>query len=179
MRQLQKIWRKFGVVLYNTALTHVPSHHVRLNALRLWGARIGRGCSILRGTTVLAIENLVIGDECSIGFRCVLDARGGLTFGSRVVVASDTHFIAGYHDIHRAGFLPVVVPTVVEDYVWLAARATVECGVTLGRGSVVGTCALVRHDVPPMKVVAGVPAREIGERPDLLDYSPVFRPWFF
>ncbi len=36
---------------------------------------------------------------------------------------------------------------------------------TLGRGSVVCAGAVVTRDVPPLAIVAGVPARTIGERP--------------
>jgi len=38
-------------------------------------------------------------------------------------------------------------------------------GVTVGRGSIVGAGAVVTRDVEPYSVVAGVPARKIGERP--------------
>lgn len=179
MARLTRIWRHAGGAFYNLFVTYIPFHRVRLTVLRIWGAEVGRGVSILRGTTVLAIENLTIGDECSVGFRCLLDARGGLTIGNRVVIASDTHFIGGYHDLNRPGFLPVLKPIFVEDYTWLAARVTVECGVTIGRGAVVGACSLVRHDVPAMAIVVGIPAKVVGERPDHLGYSPVFRPWFY
>jgi acetyltransferase-like isoleucine patch superfamily enzyme len=39
-------------------------------------------------------------------------------------------------------------------------------GVTVGRGSQVGAGAVVTRDVEPYAIVAGVPARTIGERPE-------------
>lgn len=47
--------------------------------------------------------------------------------------------------------------TVGEDC-WVGARATILSGTTIGRGSIVGAGAVVREDVPPNSVVAGVPA---------------------
>jgi acetyltransferase-like isoleucine patch superfamily enzyme len=52
---------------------------------------------------------------------------------------------------------------VIEDAVWITAKATILPGVHIGRGSVVGTSAVVVHDVPPFTVVAGIPARPVRE----------------
>ncbi|MEO6472289.1 MAG: acyltransferase [Aeromicrobium sp.] len=177
MSRFGRAWRLFGVVFFNSIGTYIPFHTVRIGLLRIWGAKIGKDCSILRGSTVLDPDKLIIGDECSIGFRCLLDARGGLTIGNRVVVASDTQFIAGEHLVNTSDFRYVLKPILVEDYVWLASRVTVLCGVTIGYGAVAAACALVRKDVGSMEIVAGVPAKVVGKREAELDYSPVFRPW--
>jgi acetyltransferase-like isoleucine patch superfamily enzyme len=39
-------------------------------------------------------------------------------------------------------------------------------GVTIGDGSIVAAHSVVTKDVPPMKIVAGVPAHVIGDIPD-------------
>jgi putative colanic acid biosynthesis acetyltransferase WcaF len=179
MAKLRRIWRHLGVVSYNSVLTYFPSHTVRILGLRLWGAKVGKDCSLLRGTQVLGIEHLTIGDAVSIGFRCVLDARGGLTIGSNVVIASDTHLVSAFHDIHSPDFAAILRPIVIEDFVWLAVRVTVLCGVTIGRGAVASACSLVKDDVPAMDVVAGVPAVSVGTRRSTLDYRPVFRPLLY
>lgn len=179
MSRLGRAWQHLGEVLYNAVWTYVPSHNVRILALRMWGAKVGKDCSLLRGTTVLSIANLTIGDAVSIGFRCVLDARGGITIGSNAVLASDTHLVTGRHDIHSPDFRAILEPIAVEEHVWLAIRTTVLAGVTIGRGAVVSACSLVKDDVPAMDVVAGVPAVSIGTRRSTLDYRPVFRPLFY
>lgn len=45
----------------------------------------------------------------------------------------------------------------------IGSNATVICGVTIGEGAVVGAGAVVTQDVPDYTIVAGVPARVIGE----------------
>jgi acetyltransferase-like isoleucine patch superfamily enzyme len=55
-------------------------------------------------------------------------------------------------------------PIVIEDHVYIGARDTILPGVTLGRGCVVAPCSTVTRDVPPLAIVAGVPAREVGTR---------------
>lgn len=52
-------------------------------------------------------------------------------------------------------------PIVIEDKVWIGIGATVLPGVTIGYGSIIGANSVVTHDVPPMTVVGGNPARFI------------------
>lgn len=176
----RKIFNRIGLLGFNMLVTYIPSHTIRQGWLRLFGAKIGKHTSIFRGTTILDISNLTIGESCSIGFRCMLDARGGITIGDNVVLASDVHIIGGYHDHNDPTFPPIVGPTVIEDYVWVASRCTILSHLTIGRGAVVGGCSMVRGDVGPLEVVAGVPAKVRSMRdPNALQYKPKYRPLFY
>jgi maltose O-acetyltransferase len=73
----------------------------------------------------------------------------------------------------------VTAPITVEDHVWIASRSTVLDGVTVGRGAVVAAGSLVRGDVPPMTIVAGIPAKTLRERRSALNYVTTFRPRLF
>ena len=179
MTFLRKARNRISQLLYNTIVTYIPSHTIRQGFLRLMGARIGQRTSILRGTTVLDIEFLTIGDGVAIGFRCLLDSRAGLYIGNNVTIASDVHFIGGGHDINHPDFLPVPIPTVVQDYVWIASRAMVLPSL-IHRGAVVAAHAVVNKDVDELAIVGGVPAKVIGKRPaDSLGYTNNHRPLFY
>lgn len=52
-------------------------------------------------------------------------------------------------------------PVVIEDNVWIGEFAAVLKGVTVGRGSVVGSHSVVTKDVPPYSIVVGNPARVV------------------
>lgn len=112
---------------------------------------------------------LVIGDNTIINQHCLLDGRGGLVIGNNVNISSHVLLVAGKHDIQNgAEFAGFAEQIVVEDYTWLCTRATVLGGVTIGRGAVVAAGAVVTKSVEAHTVVAGVPAKKIGERnPDL------------
>ena len=58
-------------------------------------------------------------------------------------------------------------PIVIEDKVWIVINATVLPGVRIGYGSIVGANSVVAHDIPPMTVLGGNPAKfikKIGAR---------------
>ncbi|MGV0873016.1 acyltransferase [Mycolicibacterium sp. XJ879] len=176
----RKARNRIAQLLYNMFVTYIPSHTVRLGFLRLVGATIGEGSSIMRTTQVLDPEFLRVGRHSTIGQRCLLDARAGLWIGDNVTIASDVHIIGGGHDINHPDFLPVPVPTVIEDYVWIASRAMVLPS-HIRRGAVVAAQALVNQykEIGELEVVGGVPAKLIAKRnPDALQYSAYYRPLF-
>lgn len=179
---LQRFINTYLALFYSSVVTHIPFHFIRQGYLRLCGAYIGKDTSIGRGTTVWSIPWLVIGDRVSIGFRCLLDARAGIAIGDDVVIASDTHVIAGGHDVNHPNFVPSpnpVDPVVIDDHVWIASRAMILPSL-IGRGAVVAAHAVVNKEVPPFAIVGGVPAKVIGERSkDALQYSGKFKPPFF
>jgi acetyltransferase-like isoleucine patch superfamily enzyme len=170
---------RIGQQGYNIVITYVPSHFIRIGWLRLWGAAVGPGTSVMRACTVLDIRSLTLGSSVSIGSRCLLDARGGLTIGDATVIASDVHFIGAFHVIDSDDFESVEEPIVIGDHVWIASRATILCGVSIDRGAVIGACSLVRKDVAALEIVAGVPASRRGVRKSSLEYDPKYRPIFY
>ena len=143
--------RPYAALFYNSIVTHIPFHFIRLNYLRLFGATIGKGSALNRGTTVWSIPYIVIGENVAIGFRCLLDARAGIAIGNDVVIASDTQIIAGGHDVNHPNFVPAPNPpdpVVIDDYVWIASRAMIlPC--LIGRGAVVAAQSVVNKEVPP------------------------------
>ena len=169
-------WEQIGERVYNLVITRFPSHRVRLATLRLFGAKIGKRTSIMMGTRVLGIQQLTIGNYCSIGFRCLLDARGEIVIGDDVVLASDVQVISGQHVVDSDDFGQLDAPIYIDHHVWVASRSMVLLGVHIGAGAVVGACSMVREDVDSMAVVAGIPAVKRGVRKSALNYHPDYRP---
>ena len=69
----------------------------------------------------------------------------------------------GYADLDKTmsaqGYMNA--PISVEDDVWIGFQAVILPGITIGRGSIIGTSAVVTKDVPENVVAAGVPAKVI------------------
>jgi acetyltransferase-like isoleucine patch superfamily enzyme len=101
---------------------------------------------------------------------CSIVAAIGVEIGREVLIgAGATIMDTDFHVVHsaerrynRAGKLPGCAPIRIGDNVWIGAEAKVLKGVVIGDHSVVAAGSVVVESVPPMSIVAGVPARLIG-----------------
>ena len=59
----------------------------------------------------------------------------------------------------------------IDDRVWLGSNVIVLPGVHIGEGAVCCAGCVVTKDVLPYTVVAGIPAKKVGERPKVLKYE--------
>jgi acetyltransferase-like isoleucine patch superfamily enzyme len=121
-------------------------------------------------TTLEPHSFIDIGDDVGISGGC-LAAASGITIGNRVLLGADVRILD--NDIH-----PVAAegrryaaegvrsaPIHIGADVFIAASAIILKGVTIGEGSIVGAGSVVTSDVPPHAIVAGNPARVVGQVP--------------
>lgn len=111
-----------------------------------------------------------IGNHTGIS-GCTLAARTSIRLGNNVLVGSgamlvdnDAHPLSAMDRIGNTGKIKSR-PIIVEDNVFIGARAIVMKGVHIGEGAIVGAGAVVVKDVPPYTIVAGNPAMVIGQAP--------------
>ncbi len=106
---------------------------------RVW---IGNGTYINRNSTIIAEEEVHIGRDCKISWD---------------VIIMDS-------DLHAIGSQPLVnKPVHIGNDVWIGCRCIILKGVTIGDGAVLAAGAIVTKSVPAYAIVAGSPARQIGE----------------
>ena len=115
--------------------------------------------------------DVTIGDRCYINSGCVVYSGNGITFGRDVLVAANCVFAPTNHEfasrerpIREQGFRPSKGGIHIGDDVWIGAGSVVLDGAVIGRGAVIGALSLVRGEIEPYAIVAGIPARRIGAR---------------
>jgi acetyltransferase-like isoleucine patch superfamily enzyme len=171
----------FDVQMYlaNRILNHVPLHILRLVYYRrVLGFQIGPKSHIFMGAWFDCKRNFVLGRESVINQNCRLDNRGGLVIGNRVSISAEVCILTADHDMRAPDMASRQRSVIIEDYVFIGTRAMILPGVTLGRGCAVAAGAVVTRDVLPGQIVAGIPARPIGDRPNNLLYDPTYAPFF-
>jgi acetyltransferase-like isoleucine patch superfamily enzyme len=185
-----------GVRIHPTASVTAPRAQFR--AAR--GAIVSRGCVIRTDGpgTVTLHERVWLARDCEIetdtqveiGARTTVQRRCTLNGTTRVgegcIFAPDVFVSSGTHPFREIPHLPIREqerrlaaqgvsldrPVWIQDDCWIGTHAVVAPGVTIGKGSVVGANSVVTRDVPPYSVVAGIPARVIGQR---LAWAPARR----
>ncbi|MEV0391131.1 acyltransferase [Nonomuraea sp. NPDC050643] len=121
--------------------------------------RIGRSCSIGRGTHIVAHQSIDIGDD---------------VFTGPYVYVTDQNHVYDDPDVPIGRQWPRNSPVSIGSGSWLGAGAIILPGTTLGRQCVVAGGAVVRGTFPDHSVVAGVPARRVrGYTPGQGWHAPV------
>ncbi len=144
------------------------AHGWRRRLLRLFGARIASGVHPYPSCRIWAPWNLTMGPQSCLGDRVDCYSVDQIVIGEWAVVSQDAVLCTASHDFHRRDFPLITSPISIGPYAWIAAGAFIGPGVTVGEGAVVGARAVVMKDVPPWTVVAGNPAKVIGQRPRFL-----------
>ena len=127
---------------------------------------VGDSVRLRMPVTIYEPSQLSLGHQVDVGEYVVIRASGGVTIGSRVLIAAHAVVTSRQHPTSGVKWgVTEDGPIVIEDDVWIGAGAIVLPGVTVGRGAIVAAGAVVTTDVAPFTVVGGVPARQIGTVP--------------
>lgn len=151
-------------IICNDILSHFPSKRIRRLGLKFFGLKMSKNVRVYQGFHIRSPKGISIGEGSSIGPKVLLDGRSGLTIGKNVTVAYEAIIWTLNHDYNDIHFCGKGAPVVVNDYAWICSRSIILPGITIGEGAVVASGAIVTKNVPPYAVVAGIPARVIGER---------------
>lgn len=172
-----KFIRNFTLYFYNSVVSNLPITAIRHAFYRLLFP-VGKQSMVMWGVWIRG-KRIRIGDNCVINSRVMLDGRGAeISIGNNVDVAPYVQIWTREHDPRSPTHAGQSGPVSIGDHVWLAANAIILPGVKIGEGAVVGVGAIVTKDVPPWTIVAGNPARPIGERPPVADYRLSYSIWF-
>ena len=124
-----------GMIQRTVIKTHAP------NAVIEIGDHTG-----ISGGTIAAWKSIKIGSHVLIG-------------SGAMIIDSDSHSLDW--EERRNGNDSQFRPIVIEDDVFIGARAIILKGVTIGRGAIIGAGAVVTSDIPAWSVAVGNPAKVV------------------
>ena len=131
------------------------------------GERVEFGKFVLLQTS--ARGELVIGNDVQINRFNIISAGERITIEDHCVFAPDVKILDSEHTFRQREILIKNVPGTsapvsIGRGSWLGFGVSVLKGVHIGEGAVVGAHAVVRENIPPFAIAAGVPARVVGYR---------------
>lgn len=144
------------------------SERVIVHVLRRVHAKVGNEVNLKPGlildNTYFKYDNINIGNNCYIGMKVFLDTANPIIIKNDVIISEGVSILT-HQDVGdrllKDYYKRKEGAVILEDGAWIGANATILCGVTIGKCSVVGAGAVVLKDVPPYTVVGGVPAKVI------------------
>jgi UDP-2-acetamido-3-amino-2,3-dideoxy-glucuronate N-acetyltransferase len=143
-----------GVIVYHPDLVN------------LYGCEIGDNCKI--GSFVEIRKQVKIGNNVKIqAFAFIPEGvtiEDGVFIGPHVCFTNDKY----PRSVNPDGSLMnaddwEIIPTLVKQGASIGANATILCGITIGQYALVGAGAVVTGNVPAYAIIAGVPARLVGD----------------
>jgi len=152
--------------LRHRCLIH-PKAHVQLSSQ----IHLGKGTTIRQYAIINTSGGRIsLGKGCELGpFSMIATKTKDVQIGDHVRMGPHVSMTASNRNYIRRDTL-IVDQGVREEGitigsdVWIGTGAVITDGVNIGQGAVIASGAVVAKDVEPYSIVAGVPAKVIGER---------------
>lgn len=131
--------------------------HVEMTALNYYNGQLFK-------------PEIVIGDGTCIRDYSQITAINSIRIGNGVLTGPNILITDNAHGASVAKLLDMAPnqrplfskgPVIIEDNVWIGAKASIMPGVRIGKGAIIAANSVVTHDVPPYCVVAGIPAKVV------------------
>ncbi|MHA6249256.1 WcaF family extracellular polysaccharide biosynthesis acetyltransferase [Pontibacter sp. CAU 1760] len=155
------LWFFVNVVFFVNPLNPVSAIKVLL--LKLFGARVGAGVVIKPGVNIKYPWLLSIGNHVWVGENVWIDNLTAITIADNVVLSQGAMLLTGSHNFKRVTFDLQVSEIILEEGVWIGAKATVCPGVICGSHSVLAVGSVATKNMDPYTIYQGSPA--IPKRP--------------
>jgi putative colanic acid biosynthesis acetyltransferase WcaF len=158
----QSLWFFLGDPLVRARF--IPFSCIKTYVLRLFGSTLGKGVRIKPGVKIKYPWRLRVGNHCWIGENAWLDNVAFITLEDHVCLSQDVYLCTGNHNWQDQFFGLTPRSIYIEEGSWIAARAIVGPGVTVGKGAVLCIGAVASKHLDPMTIYAGNPAIPIKTR---------------
>jgi len=145
-------------------------NRLRGNLRRRYMKSCGKNFQVSLRVNTLGLKHISVGDDVYLGYGAWLHGvgeEGGITLDDQVMFGPYVTMVAGEHGCKGGSYRfekGLRGHIHIERGVWLAAKATVVSGVTVGAGALIAAGAVVTKNVPSGSLAGGVPAKILKNR---------------
>lgn len=172
-----QIWFIF-LKLFNIIYNYIPFIFVKNFIFKTAGNKIGNKSFIHPKTRFFCFGRITIGNNVTINFGSLLDARCGINIGNNVMIAHNAKIYTLGHDYNSPKLDATGSKVTIEDNVCVFSNVMIMPGVTIEEGAVILPGSVVTKNVSNYTVVGGVPAKELKKREKNIDYQIDYNYWF-
>ncbi|MER9419172.1 WcaF family extracellular polysaccharide biosynthesis acetyltransferase [Mesorhizobium sp. M0306] len=152
---IEALWTLLSALFVSSWL---PGSSHRRFLLRLFGANIGDGVVIKPGVRVKFPWRLTIGADTWIGEEVWIDNLATVFIGDNCCLSQGAYLCTGSHDWNSPTFDLKARKIQIDNGAWIAAKAVVGPGVTVGEGAVLTICSVATSNLAAWTVYRGNPA---------------------
>lgn len=153
---IQVVWYLFSILFLKNPL--ILNSKVKVILLRLFGAKVGLGVYIKPCVNIKYPWKLVVGNHTWIGEQVWIDNLSKVTIGSNVCLSQGALLLTGSHDHTKTTFDFMGNEIVLEDGVWIGAKAIVLGGVICKSHSILGSGGVAETNLEEHTIYKGNPA---------------------
>jgi putative colanic acid biosynthesis acetyltransferase WcaF len=153
---LRAIWYIINRLFFKTSIPYPNFFKVLL--LKLFGAKLGKNIVIKHRVTIKYPWLLSIGDFSWIGENVWIDNLGHVIIGNNCCISQGAYLLTGNHDYSKKSFDLIIKGITLKDGSWIAAKAIVCPGVTIGFGVLLMVSSVATNDCIDYGIYQGNPA---------------------
>lgn len=162
----QLLWFLCGPLLIRNPF--IPFSGFRKWVLIKFGAQIGIEARIRPGVQIKFPWKLKLGNHVWLGENCWIDNLTDITIGNHCCISQGAMLCTGNHNYNSPGFELMMKSIVLEDGVWIGAKAIVCAGVTVHSHAMLTAGSVATRDMEGYGIYQGNPAKKIKMRGDLM-----------
>lgn len=156
------LWFYTSALFFKTSL--FPSSALKVFLLRLFGAKLGKGIVLRHRLNIKSPWFLTVGDYSWIGEGVWIDNLVPVKIGAHVCLSQGAMLQSGNHDFSKKSFDLITAGIILEDGVWIGAKALVCLNVIAAGHAVLTAGSIATKNLEAYFVYQGNPAVKVKKR---------------
>ncbi len=141
-----------------------PFYGIKVFLLKMFGAKLGKNVLIKPHVNIKYPWFLTLGNNIWIGEEVWFDNLAQITIGDNVCISQGVLLISGNHNYATTTFDLMVKPIIIEEGVWICAKAIICGGAICNSHAVITVGSILSTEAEAYGIYTGNPAIKVKTR---------------